>query len=131
MGRPWENVGPRPWELAQPEYPRLVTISRPNANSAPGARGYAGLTKGNETLIVSGLPASIQMDRNSGKPDAGVPSDSYNRAAFNIFIPASATTLGVIEENMVATDDQGKRYQISAADWTPQGYVLSTDLLSP
>lgn len=134
MGRPWENVGPRPWETAQPEYPRTVTISRPNVNDTPGDRGYSGVTKADETLILSGLSASIQLSRNSGKPDGGTPSDAYNRASFDINIPASdvaADAIGTIKENDIATDDLGKRYQISAADWTPQGYNLSTDLLKP
>ncbi|MBV8697380.1 MAG: hypothetical protein JO052_05930, partial [Bradyrhizobium sp.] len=66
-----------------------------------------------------------------GEPDASIPADAYGRASFVIFVPASAVTEGEIAENDIAVDDLGKRYQIAAAEWTPLGYQLLTDLLKP
>jgi hypothetical protein len=112
-------------------YPRTVSIRRPSVDNAVGAQPYSGLTEANETQVAGGLPASIQLARKGGAPDAGTPSDSYGRVTFNIFIPARAAALGLITENDIVVDDLAKRYQVSGAYWNSLGYNLTADLLSP
>lgn len=130
--RPWETAAVRPWEAQQPLWDRIVTIHKPNVNSAAGDRGYAGLTKANETVVLSGLPASIQLRSRGGEPDASVPSDAYGRASWNVFIPISAGVAdGVIVENQIAIDDLGRRFQIAGCEAAPQGYNITADLLKP
>jgi hypothetical protein len=129
--RPWEAVPPRPWETQQPVYPRIVTIHRPNANNAPGDRGYSGLTKAAETVVASNLSASIQLRSRGGEPDASVPADAYGRASWNIFIPVAVIAIGTVTENDVIVDDLGKRYQVAGAEWSPLGYNITADLLKP
>jgi hypothetical protein len=112
-------------------YPRVVSVRRPNADAAVGAQPYSGLSEGNETQIAAGLPASIQLARKGGGPDAGVPSDAYGRVSFNVLIPAGSASIGLITENDIIVDDLGKRYQVSGAYWNSLGYNLTTDLLTP
>lgn len=112
-------------------YPRTVAITRPPVNDTPGDRGYSGLTEGSETPVASGLPASIQLASKGGSPDADVPADAYSRVTYDIFVPARAAALGLIDENDVATDDLGKRYQIIGAYWNSLGYNLTAVLLKP
>ena len=110
-------------------YPRTIAITRPNTNSGIGAIGYGGLTPAAETAVVSGLPASIQENKNLGKPEADVPGDALRATQWNIFIPATAAALGLIEERDIVTDDLGQRYQISTAYWNSLGYRLGADQL--
>lgn len=110
-------------------YPRTVALTRPPINDAPGDRGYSGVTKANETTIATGLPASIQLDTKSGKPDGDVPSDAYTRTAYRIFIPRRAAALGLINERDIVTDDLGKRYQVVGNYWNSLGYNLACTVL--
>jgi hypothetical protein len=110
-------------------YPRVVAISRPNTNDTAGDRGYSGVTKTNETLIVTGLPASIQLQSKGGRPDAQVPSDAYSMSKFAIMIPFAAAALGLITERDIVTDDLGKRYQVVGTYWNSLGHNLSCTLL--
>lgn len=130
--RPWEAASVRPWEGQQPLYDRVVAIHAPNVNSGAGDRGYAGVTKANETVVQTGLPATIQLRSRGGEPDASVPADAYGRASWNIFIPASAgVAAGVIIENQIAIDDLGRRFQIAGSESTPLGCNITADLLKP
>jgi hypothetical protein len=110
-------------------YPRTVSVFRLQTNETPGAQPYSGTTKGAETLIVSGLPASIQFTRKSGSPLGGTPSDAPNKAGFNIMIPLSAAANGTITERDIIVDDLGKRYEVFGAYWNSLGFNLQTELL--
>jgi hypothetical protein len=130
MTRPWEQQAPRPWETQQPMYPRLVAVTRPNTNDAPGDRGYSGVTKPDETAIASGLAASIQFTGRLSVPLGGTPSDATDRAGWRIIIPASvAPADGTITERDIATDDLQRRYQVFAAWWDVLGFNLQVELL--
>jgi hypothetical protein len=111
-------------------YPRTVTIRRPNppATAAIGALAYQGVTAANETVILTGLPASIQHA--SGKGQHGyLPSDASHKADWYVYIPAAAAPLGAIAERDIVVDDLGKRYQVAAAYWNSLGHRLFVELL--
>lgn len=130
--RPWETASPRSWETQQPLFDRVVAIHKPNVNAGAGDRGYSGVTKGNETVVLSDLPASIQLRSRGGEPDASVPADAYGRASWNISIPAcDGVADGMIVENMIAIDDLGRRFQIAGSEASPLGYNITADLLKP
>ena len=132
MSRPWEQqAGLRSWETQQPLYPRTVSIRRQQEQTGGGVKPYAGEIPADETVVASGLPASIQFQRLSGAPDAKVPSDAYNRAGWNIFVPMASASLGEITELDVVVDDLGKRYQVTAAYWNSLGYKIAAELLEP
>ena len=130
MGLPWEvGAGALPWETAG--YPRTISITRPAAETTNGQVTYQGVTQASETLIASGLPASIDIasaGRNTST--SGIPGDSPGPIKYAIFIPASAA-VPVLQERDIVYDDivspssiNGRRFQIDA--WSPLavGYRL-------
>jgi hypothetical protein len=130
--RPWETVtgGARPWETAQPLYDRIVSIRRPVKPAAVGALGYSGLLPANETVIFTGLPASIQFQPKRDRPLGGVPSDASSTADWRIFLPVGiAAAAGQIVERDVVADDLGRRFQIYGAWPTSLGWMISAMLL--
>lgn len=131
MSRPWEEAPLRSWETQQPIYPRTISIHRPNILTGVGivVGGYSAVTEGNEAVVASGLPASIQQTREPGLPEFHTPSDAPNRSVWNIFVPASAAAMGTITERDVIIDDLGKRYVTIAAYWNSLGHRLRCELL--
>lgn len=130
MARPWEQETVRPWEAPQSLYPRTVVITRPIGNAAVGVQGYKGTTKGKESVVVGGLPASIQFTGRLATPLGGTPSDATDRAGFRILIPLSAAPQdGTITERDIVTSDLQKRYQVFAGYWDSLGYNLQVELL--
>jgi hypothetical protein len=128
--RPWEQASPRPWETAQPLFDRVVSIRRPIKPTTVGAIGYGGLLPTNETVLFTGLPASIQFQPKRERPPGGLPSDASTSADWRIYVPAgTAATAGQIVERDVAVDDLGRRFQIYAAWPTDLGWVIAAQLL--
>jgi hypothetical protein len=97
-------------------YPRTISITRPNQNTAIGAQPYSGVLESNETIIKSGVPAHIQSDRQGTRPDAGLPADAAGQSIWKIIFKVP---LGMVLERDIITDDLGKRYQVISADWGP------------
>jgi hypothetical protein len=112
-------------------YPRTIAVHRPNVNTTAGDRGYSGLTRTGEAVVLTGLPASIQRSKKGGTPDAGVPADAYGRTSYEVLIPRTAAALGQIVENDIIVDDLGNRYQVAGAYWNSLGFNLSADFLKP
>lgn len=110
-------------------YPRIISIRRPNTDSAVGAQPYSGTTQANETQIAADLPASIQLQSKGGTPEAGTPSDAFSMSRYAVMIPFFAAPLGLITERDIVVDDLGKRYQVVGAYWNSLGHNLSCTLL--
>lgn len=115
-------------------YPRTIAITRPNpdtgSNSGAGIQGYSAVTEGNETTILTAIPAAIQSVRERGTPEGKTPSDAPTRSQWNIYIPLSAMpTPGVILDRDIATDDLNRRFVIIASDPMSLGYRLRCELL--
>lgn len=110
-------------------YPRLIDVHRPNVSSGAGAQPYQGVTAANESVLATGLPASIQHRSGKGAGNTGLPADAPKKADWYIFIPASAAALGSISENDIIVDDLSKRYQVIAAYWNSLGFRLAAELL--
>lgn len=111
-------------------YPRTIAITRPTDNTAPGYNSqYSGSTPAQETPIASDLPASIQLKKDRGRPETGLPGDTSAKSQWTILIPLGAAALGTIQTWDVATDDLGVRYQVVAPYWNSLGYALLTERL--
>ena len=107
-------------------FPRLVRISRPQGNAAPGAQAYSGLSQAKELTIVTAARAHIQPDRQGQAPLAGLPADAAGQPTWKVMV---RLPLGTIQKRDVLTDDLGNRYQAISAAWTPLGTtVLAVDL---
>jgi hypothetical protein len=127
--RPWEQSAPRPWETAQPLFDRIISIRRPTKPTTVGAIGYQGLQPVRETVILSGITASIQFQPKRERPLGGTPSDPASTAQWHIYIPSGFAVAGQIVERDVVADDLGRRFAVFAAWPTALGFVLAAELL--
>ena len=109
-------------------YPRTIAVTRPTQPVAVGNVGYAAELPSTEAPILSGITASIQVDRARGSTGIGLPGDSQ-KTMWKVFTPLGAIALGVVHTRDIVTDDQGIRYQIAAPYWTPLGCQLLCELL--
>jgi len=102
-------------------YPRVVAITRPAtlSPSQVGAIDYQVLDADQETIVAIGLPASIQQDRTGMRLTANLPGDILRGMCWSIFI--RPITKGVLKDNDIITDDEGIRYQVTAAYWNSLG----------
>jgi hypothetical protein len=113
-------------------YPRTIAITRPASDVTPGyTPNYSGVTPSNETAVASGLPASIQLKKEKGRPDPNLPADAAAKSFWTILIPMGSAALGLILTNDIATDDLGVRYQVLAPYWNSLGYALLVERLEP
>lgn len=104
-------------------YPRTVSISRQPAAAGGGVQPYSGMQPAQEAVVATGLPASIQLDRDRGRTEANLPSDGM-KSLWKIFIPLRAAALGVIQAHDIVTDDLGIRYQVLGPYWNSLGHNL-------
>ncbi len=107
-------------------YPRTISISRPNPTTGVGSLPYQGLIPSDETLLFSGLPASIQHGGGTANK-AGIPADTMSSPTWQIFIPT--IPMGSIQDRDIVTDDLGERYQIQASYWNSLGYNCTCERL--
>lgn len=104
-------------------YPRTVTVTRPGVQTGVGAVSYGGLQQSNETPVIAspGVPASIQLAKEHGKPDANLPADA-GKSNWKVFIPVYAAARGLIQTRDIITDDLGQRYQVIGPYWNSLGH---------
>ena len=119
-------------------YPRTISVVRPvgngsDAEPAVGDVGYnadrGNAQPGDETPIASGIPCSIQLDRQGQRNGEGLPTDSRYQPIYKVFIPKAAVALGLIKGADVVVDDQGQRYQVFSPYWDSMGYRLGVFVL--
>lgn len=107
-------------------YPRTIQISRQNRDAAVGAQPYSGVTEVNETLIVSGVAAHIQSDRQGTAPIAKLAADAAGESTWKIIFRLPR---GTVQTRDIITDDLGNRYQVIAPDWGPLVTTCRAQLL--
>jgi hypothetical protein len=111
-------------------YPRTIEIHRPGVVAAPGSANvatlvasYSGETIATETVLFTGIPASIQYKDRDLRPTSPLPADATRPGGWNIYIPLSAGIAnGSVAENDIVVDEVGRRYQIEAAYNHPLGW---------
>jgi hypothetical protein len=112
-------------------YPRTIAITRPVSDVAPGyTPNYSGVEPTDETAVASGLPASIQLKKERGKPDPNLPADA-GKTFWTVLIPLGYAQNGLIQTNDIITDDLGQRYQVTGPYWNSLGYALLVERLEP
>jgi hypothetical protein len=116
-------------------YPRTVAISRPNTTTTAGVQPFQDGTPAQETSVATGLPASIQVDHDGGKPLANVALDARASGTWRIFIPQGAASIAgvgtpeTIRDTDIITDDAGVRYQVVHPYWNSLGWQLRCERL--
>jgi hypothetical protein len=121
--------------MASLVYPRTIAVHRaiPSAASTAtvGLVGYSGMTTEpatgdtqGETVLFTGIPASIQAAQTGRKKDSSLPSDAVYAPTWDIYIPPSALARGSVKDRDIVLDDEGIRYQVGQAYWEVLGYKL-------
>ncbi|MFL9904212.1 hypothetical protein PQR71_39845 [Paraburkholderia fungorum] len=101
---------------------RTINALRPQQLTGTGTVGYGGDTVANETLLMSGWPASILQGTKGEKGDTDLPGDVRNPWWAILFPqwPGIALRTGDI-----ITDDLTRRYVVSSAELTDLGWRLT------
>lgn len=118
-------------------YPRTVSVARPSGTqNANGLQAVQEFRPANMTSVASGLPASVQMQRNEQTPLVGAPGNAISRGGWRIFIPlgaAWAAGVGVdtagIQNRDVVTDDLGRSFQVTHAYNNSLGWQIQCERL--
>lgn len=107
-------------------YPRTISVRRPSVDKTVGEQPYGGLLPTNEKVIVAGIPAHIQIDRQGVRPAAGLPGDALRSMQWKIIFKGC---LGQVQNHDIIVDDLGNRYQVIAAYWGPMTTTCLAELL--
>lgn len=110
-------------------YPRTISISRQSALSGIGAQPYQALNIANETILFSGIAASIQSSSEIKIAFANLPGDTAGTPDYFIFISAQILPINSINNRDIITDDLNKRYQVTDNYWDSLGYRCKCELL--
>jgi hypothetical protein len=106
-------------------YPRTISISRQPTQTGGGIQPYSGMNPTIEEVIFSDLPASIQLAKERGKPESGLPADA-GKTLWKVMMPLSAgVPAGSVLRGDIVTDEAGQRYQV----WAPYVNSLGPNFL--
>ena len=116
-------------------YPRLIEVHRSITVAGPtdtviGLTGYSGAqqtanaTQG-ETVLFTGVMASIQARTTGRKKDSSLPQDVVFAPTWDIWIPLAAMVKGAIRDRDYIVDDEFYRYEVAQAYWNILGYRLT------
>lgn len=101
---------------------RVVTFSRPAAQSSAGVNTYGGVTAAALEPLIERWPASVITASTAGRPDAGLPSDA-SVPYWTVLLPATpGVTLRVAD---LMADDLGSNAVVSSAELTHLGWRLT------
>lgn len=98
-------------------YPRTISVYRAAAPSATGLQPYSDVSA--QTLVASGIPATIDLKKEVGNQPADLPGDMSKRTYWNINFRGA---LGLVLDTDIIVDDLSQRYQVTGAYWTMLGY---------
>lgn len=107
---------------------RVKTVA--GANDAIGLTGYSGAEQSptsaqGETVLYTGIAASIQSGTTGRKKDSSLPQDAVFAPTWFIFTPANAIAKGGVRDRDIVIDDDGYRYEVAQSQWDILGYKLS------
>lgn len=105
--------------------PYRISIRRPVASTGVGLRGYGGVTKDEETVLRSNIPANIRSAR-TGRQITDIPADTSFRAYFYIVFKGKK---GECRTHDIIVDDTARRFQVVSDAWSSMGYQVLAELL--
>lgn len=95
-------------------YPRTLRITRPERQGGAGLQPYLSEKTLSETLVVDGVPASIQLRREGTDNKTGLPADAKS-PLWDVMIPRWAGVVdGTVLDRDIVTDDLNRRFQVVA-----------------
>ena len=115
-------------------YPRTIEIHRNETNAGAadiGLAGYSGAeattspsNPADETVLFTGIPASIQAARYGTKNITALPQNTVTAPSWNIFVPLPSVQKGAVRDRDIVVDDEGYRYEVGQAYWNRLGFKM-------
>jgi hypothetical protein len=123
--------------MTNPLYPRTIAVHRSKTNAVNssgtpqiGLVGYSGrdgTTSSSdpegETVLFTGIPASIQARSQGRSGHYLLPSDTSSNPQWRIYVPSLPQYS--IRDRDIIVDDEGYRYDVVQNYFTGLGYQLS------
>ena len=108
-------------------FDRIITVSRPVSQTGAGQQPYGGNARASETVIISGIPASIEQRRTGQRNDPNLPLDG-SRATWRIYIDEGVVPdSSAIQDRDFITDDLGRRFQVVAGNPDFMGWTIHVE----
>jgi hypothetical protein len=101
---------------------RTISVKRPKQMTGVGAGGYGGNSLADETVMLSGWPASVLQGTKGEKNETDLPGD-VRSPWWLILLPAYASV--TLNSSDIMTDDLNRRYVISSAELTDMGWRIT------
>lgn len=121
-------------------YPFTVTIfqqrisdaPKPGVLPRPGLQpGYSGVVPEADGKIVGPIRANIVYRTQARGTGARLPSDVQTKTNWDITLRKRDSVRNQIKQGFYAIDQDGNRYQVTAAEWNTSGYILRCELEKP
>jgi hypothetical protein len=118
-------------------YPRTIAVHRAKTIAAAspriGLQDYSGMTstpdasdpQQGETVVFTGIAASIQATQQGRKKDSSLPTDAVWSPTWVIYISKRAVPKGSIRDRDIIVDDESYRYEVGQAYWNLLGWKLT------
>jgi hypothetical protein len=101
---------------------RIVTFSRPAAQTDTGVNNYGGVTADDVVSLLSNWPASVLAAPGSGRPQANLPSDS-SVSFWTVLLPAYPGT--VLRPADLMSDDLGRNAVVLTSELSELGWRVT------
>jgi hypothetical protein len=136
--RPWEAQVNRVQAVTgggQIVHDRLISIRRlktvAGSNDAVGDVGYSGAEAGttspaSEVVLYTDIACNISARTPGRTRSVTLPGSVVEKPIWIIQLPIWAVPQYAVRDRDILQDDEGYRYEVSAADYSSLGYHLST-----
>lgn len=98
---------------------RVVTFSRPSAQTSTGINGYGGITANNVVPLMTNWPASVLALSSGTQPQANLPGDNAV-ASWTVLLPSCRGI--ILRPADLMSDDLGRTAVVTSAELTDLGW---------
>jgi len=101
---------------------RVISVTRPAAQTSTGVNTYGGVTAANVTPLITNWPASMLLTSRESRPLANLPNES-SASLWTVLLPACS---GVILQTAdLMSDDLGRSGVVATTELTDLGWRLA------
>jgi hypothetical protein len=101
---------------------RVISFTRPAAQTSTGVNSYGGVTAANVTPLMSAWPASVLVASREGRSLANLPSDT-SVSYWTVLLPACPGV--VLQTADLMSDDLGRNGVVATTELTGLGWRLA------
>lgn len=101
---------------------RVISFTRPAAQSSTGVNTYGGVTAANVTPLMTNWPASVLAASREGRPLANLPNDT-SVSLWTVLVPACPSV--VLQSADLMSDDLGRNGVVATTELTGLGWRLA------